>query len=49
MQETYGTKELLIQSEYGKIVNLMRVKRLEELLSDKHEGNVIFGGQVQKD
>lgn len=34
---------------YGKIVNNLRINRLEELLNDNHGGKILYGGNVNKE
>lgn len=48
MELAYGNKELQNDPEYGRIINNLRVNRLEELMKDAHGGQVIYGGQIDK-
>lgn len=47
--EGYGQHQNQQDGHYGKIITTARINRLEELLNDKHGGQVIFGGTLNKD
>lgn len=34
---------------FGRIINEARFDRLTELLKDKHEGKILYGGNIEKD
>jgi acyl-CoA reductase-like NAD-dependent aldehyde dehydrogenase len=50
IDEGYG-KEHKDQQDgnYGKIVSINRLNRLEQLLNDNHGGNILYGGTINKD
>lgn len=48
-QEGYGNHQNHEDGNYGKIISQARLARLEELLKENHGGNIIFGGNMNKD
>lgn len=48
LKEGY-TDEAYKSGNFGKIISQPRFDRLAELLTDKHEGKVLFGGNVDRE
>lgn len=47
LKEGYSNDQFQ-SGDFGRIISAARFDRLAELLNDKHEGKILFGGVVEK-